>query len=184
MKFELRRSKSASATIVEVSEEVASRHPALGDKFELGVAGAQQHESLLLADGRSIKIGNRIIRLSSKPVQRKAGQYRVELSREGRHLLPYIINAKVLRPVEPKKGACAQGGGDLKSPMAGKVLSILASEGQKVEEGATLVIIEAMKMENRILAECDGHVKNIKIEPGKTVAAGDFLLTLIPAEKA
>ena len=81
--------------------------------------------------------------------------------------------------VEPKKIASSQGGGDLKSPMTGKILAVNIQNGSKVLEGEVLLTIEAMKMENRIVAECTGTIQNIKIAPGKAVTSGDVLLTLI-----
>lgn len=64
-------------------------------------------------------------------------------------------------------------------PMPGKVLSISASVGQRVSAGDNLVVIEAMKMENEIVAPRDGTVKQILISQGTTVDTGDVLAVLI-----
>ncbi len=62
------------------------------------------------------------------------------------------------------------------SPMAGKILSVKASVGRKVESGQTLIILEAMKMENEIGAPKKGTVKEIYVTQGKLAKPGDKLL--------
>ena len=47
-----------------------------------------------------------------------------------------------------------------------------------VAEGETLLVLEAMKMENAIAAERAGTVKEVRVEPGQTVSAGDTLVTI------
>ncbi len=67
------------------------------------------------------------------------------------------------------------------SPLTGLVIDLCVEEGQRVERGQTLLVIEAMKMENRIAAPFEGKVVAIEAEFGKTVRTRDPLLTLIPA---
>jgi biotin carboxyl carrier protein len=66
----------------------------------------------------------------------------------------------------------------LKSPMPGKVVRILVTEGDAVEAGQGLVVVEAMKMQNEMKAPRAGVVKAIKITEGATVAAGEALLVI------
>ena len=61
--------------------------------------------------------------------------------------------------------------------MAGLVLRVEVSEGQHVEAGDGLVVIEAMKMENELRAEAAGVVASIEARVGTTVNPGDLLLT-------
>jgi len=70
------------------------------------------------------------------------------------------------------------GGGVVKSVMPGIVLKVFVSEGDRVEEGAPLLILEAMKMENEICAEGDGTVMKIHVAEGKTVNSNDPLVTI------
>lgn len=65
---------------------------------------------------------------------------------------------------------------ELKSPMAGKVVLVPVEEGQEVKEGETLIIVEAMKMENEIRAEADLVVKSIKVDAGDLVEPGQILM--------
>lgn len=71
----------------------------------------------------------------------------------------------------------------LRSQITGKVLSVLTSEGAIVEEGAPLLIIEAMKMENRINAPARVKITGIKIKAGDNVAAGVELMRFEAVEK-
>lgn len=62
--------------------------------------------------------------------------------------------------------------------MPGRIVKILVSEGSEVEKGQSLVIVEAMKMENELYAECAGKVVRIAVEVDKAVDAGEILLVI------
>jgi pyruvate carboxylase subunit B len=66
----------------------------------------------------------------------------------------------------------------LKAPIPGLVVKVLVEAGQEVQEGETLLILEAMKMENELRAPRQGTVHEIRTEPGAQVASGQVLLTL------
>ncbi len=66
----------------------------------------------------------------------------------------------------------------VKSPMPGTITSINVTEGQKVEKGEVLFILEAMKMENEIMASRDAVVSKIVVSSGKPVKMGDVLALL------
>jgi acetyl/propionyl-CoA carboxylase alpha subunit len=66
----------------------------------------------------------------------------------------------------------------LKAPIPGLVVKTLVVPGQAVAEGETLLILEAMKMENEIRAPRQGTVHEVRIEPGMQVATGQVLLSL------
>jgi biotin carboxyl carrier protein len=60
--------------------------------------------------------------------------------------------------------------------MPGKVIEVLVAEGDSVEKGQGLVIVEAMKMENEVRSPIAGEVKEIKVKPGDTVEGGAVLV--------
>jgi len=66
--------------------------------------------------------------------------------------------------------------GDLKSPMPGLVLKILVKEGDEVKKGDSLIVLEAMKMENMLKAQGNGLVKAIKVQQGNAVEKGALLI--------
>ena len=74
--------------------------------------------------------------------------------------------------------AGAQGSVKVEAPMSGKVLSVKASVGQQVKRGEVLLILEAMKMENDIVAPQDGTVASIDCAAGDAVDTGAVLATL------
>jgi biotin carboxyl carrier protein len=71
-----------------------------------------------------------------------------------------------------------QGRENVRAPMPGKVVRLLAAEGQQVEAGQGLLVIEAMKMQNEIKAPTAGRLISLSIGEGATVAAGDVLAVL------
>lgn len=65
---------------------------------------------------------------------------------------------------------------DLKAPMPGLVLRIIASEGEEVKKGDNLLVLEAMKMENIIKAPADVVIKSIKVNAGDKVEKNQLLM--------
>ncbi|MFZ9308920.1 MAG: acetyl/propionyl/methylcrotonyl-CoA carboxylase subunit alpha [Candidatus Nanopelagicales bacterium] len=70
-------------------------------------------------------------------------------------------------------------GDDFTSPMQGTVVKISVSENQQVEQGELIVVIEAMKMEQPLVAHKSGIIKDLKIEVGETVTSGALLCKII-----
>ena len=75
--------------------------------------------------------------------------------------------------------APAQAGAQtVKAPMPGTILKINVSNGQAVKKGDVLMVLEAMKMENEIMAANDGTVASVNVSQGATVDSGAVLCTL------
>jgi len=84
-----------------------------------------------------------------------------------------------LRRRERQAGAHAAGGRDaVVSPMQGTVLSVEVSEGDEVESGQVVCVVEAMKMENEITAHSDGTVSELSVSPGGPVSAGQVVCVI------
>lgn len=66
----------------------------------------------------------------------------------------------------------------LTAPMPGRIATVLVTEGQAVEKGEVLVVLEAMKMEHAVRAPRAGAVAMLSAEPGKMVSLGDVLLDI------
>ena len=81
---------------------------------------------------------------------------------------------KSTAPVPAENG----GGGSVVAQMPGTIVAISVSEGEEVKRGQTLVILEAMKMENEVVAPHDGTVLEIKVAKDGSVNAGDLLVIL------
>ncbi len=94
--------------------------------------------------------------------------------------------ASVQRPqvatqqVQPKQtqNAPSAGGGTISAPMPGTINDVRVKVGDSVKKGQVLLILEAMKMENEIMASSDGTVKSVDVSKGASVSAGDALITI------
>ena len=81
--------------------------------------------------------------------------------------------------VEAASAAGAPGAGaPVKAPLPGVVAKILVSVGQAVKKGETVLVLEAMKMENNITAEADGKITGICVAAGDSVMEGTTLVTI------
>ncbi|QTA38162.1 biotin/lipoyl-binding protein [Thermosipho ferrireducens] len=66
----------------------------------------------------------------------------------------------------------------IKSPMSGLIVKVLVTPGQNVNSGDKVIILEAMKMENDILADASGKVKSVLVKEGDNVDTGQVLIEL------
>jgi biotin carboxyl carrier protein len=110
-------------------------------------------------------------------------EYDVELHREVIiPKTPILVRAEVPPPTKNEtritKTITKTRNTAVKSPLPGIILSVLVKEGDAVKLGQKLLTMEAMKMENNILAEKDGIVSSVKIKPGDTVLQNDVLLEI------
>ncbi|MDR1157849.1 MAG: biotin/lipoyl-binding protein [Oscillospiraceae bacterium] len=114
--------------------------------------------------------------------------YEVEVEK-GEAILVDVANAAAPAPVAAPTPApvaaaapapAAVGAGEVvASPMPGTILSVKVAAGQAVKKGAVLVILEAMKMENEIVASRDASVGQVFVAQGASVDTGTPLLTLV-----
>jgi len=83
--------------------------------------------------------------------------------------------AKQEIPPATKRATAAEGETELEAPMPGLMISFSVKEGDWVEAGDTVAILEAMKMENALPAPCRGRVKAIRFKPGDKVNTGEII---------
>lgn len=109
----------------------------------------------------------------------------VENLREGEFQVVFRDHRVSLELLDPRKikslrhrHADSQGEVAVSSPMPGKLVRRLVREGQTVEQGQGLLVIEAMKMQNEIKSPKSGVVKSVNTQEGKTVNAGEELLVI------
>lgn len=93
-----------------------------------------------------------------------------------------VAAAPVAAPAAPAPvatPAAGQAGSvSVSSPMPGKILSIKTSVGAAVKQGDVILVLEAMKMENDVVAPQDGTIASINVAAGDSVESGDTLATL------
>lgn len=78
----------------------------------------------------------------------------------------------------PAAPAAAGEGEQVNAPMPGTILSVNVKEGDAVKKGQVLFILEAMKMENEIMANVDGTITSVGVTKGATVETGALLCTI------
>ena len=88
-----------------------------------------------------------------------------------------IIDLKRLRGSTTSDEEAA-GRAEIKTAMPGKVVRVLVAEGDAVQKGDGVIVVEAMKMQNEMKSPKDGVVSKIKIAEGDTVSAGDILVVI------
>ena len=89
-----------------------------------------------------------------------------------------VKSVKVSNSPTPKASSTAVSGEEVKAPMPGKVLQLKVKEGDNVKDGDTLLILEAMKMENEIIANASGSIKKINVTANNMVDTGDLLMVI------
>ena len=123
-----------------------------------------------------VTVGEHVFELAERLLHRaafckEAGE--ITLQFEGREYR--LFDASQRRRPAPARA------GDLRAPMAGKIIRVLVQPGERVKAGATLLILEAMKMEQQITAPQDGVVTHLLCREGDQVTAGTELVVLEPA---
>ena len=92
------------------------------------------------------------------------------------------VSAAPAAPVAPAAAPAAPAGAAgavaVKAPMPGNILDVKVKAGDSVKAGDTLLILEAMKMENEISAPQDGTIASVNVRKGDVVNSGDLLCTM------
>jgi acetyl-CoA/propionyl-CoA carboxylase biotin carboxyl carrier protein len=144
------------------------------DRFRRGNyhTGTVEHEldlsALEGADTNGPKPGEHEI--ATRKFEVEVGGKRVEIKVRER-LSTTVPRSK---PKPPKgAGAAMRGAGEvLQAPMQGTIVKVLVEEGERVEAGSTICVLEAMKMENSIVAHSSGTVQELRVEAGQSVETG------------
>lgn len=137
---------------------------------------------------RSLTLGGDQYEVSAHPVPRRGtpadsgDRYRVSFG-----AARPAVEVEVLDPLAHQARAAhgaAAGSGPQKvtAMMPGRVVALLVEEGDAVEAGQAILVLEAMKMENDIAAEAPGVVRRILVEEGQAVDGGEPLFEIGPAE--
>jgi 3-methylcrotonyl-CoA carboxylase alpha subunit len=107
---------------------------------------------------------------------------RIEIIEGGFVLRRHCLRFEFAEDTGAEHHASAEHEGHLHSPMPGLVLDVRARAGERVEAGAVLVVLEAMKMEHSLMAPWSGTVSTVTVKPGDRVEEGVELVVLEPAD--
>ena len=139
-----------------------------GKKYEVEVEKLEAYKSL---DRNGVAAPAAPVLPASAPVQRPAAPAPAPVA-----AAPAPAPAPAAAPAP--KAAAPAGATTVEAPMPGKILNIKVSEGQAVNFGEVVVIMEAMKMETEIVAPADGTVSKILVKAGDSVDTGAALVAL------
>jgi biotin carboxyl carrier protein len=153
---------------VEIEETGKSVYRISVDGHEFVVDGKKTGRTnySLIVDNRSFEI----------EVDNTGDEYRVLVDGRSYHI--HLVDERRVRVGGNQAGAQMQGRQNVSVPMPGKVIAILVAEGDQVEKGQGLIIVEAMKMENEVHSPIAGEVKEIRVKTGDTVEGGAVLLVV------
>jgi acetyl/propionyl-CoA carboxylase alpha subunit len=146
------------------------------DGFEVTVDGTRHPVDLIRLDGA----------IASLRYIADGRSYQISFDRGHNHhwrigVVDREFDFEVLTPVEAIDASArtaGRGASELTAPIPGKVVAVNVAVGDEVEVGQSLVVLEAMKMENELIAEQAGTVAAVHASPGDTVDAGTVLVEL------
>ena len=113
-------------------------------------------------------------------------KYEIEIDGQVYHVKVRELPDDAVMTEQPKAGSSRKTadsappaeGKTMLAPMAGTILRILVKEGQRVKKGENLIVLEAMKMENEIVADEDGVIRSILVKANDSVESDQPLLIL------
>jgi biotin carboxyl carrier protein len=150
-------------------------------KFRLELDRADNSWSCRL-DGRQLEIDAVLIRPNVLSLRVGASVYEIKSERVGSQLLVWVgssrFAAEVRDPRSFRGRTAAQddyGPRKISAPMPGKVIRILIHEGDQIEKGHGILVVEAMKMQNEIKSPKKGRLAQILVGEGAAVNPGDVL---------
>jgi biotin carboxyl carrier protein len=106
----------------------------------------------------------------------------IEVMMNGRLYETQVLDERALLMAQ-RRGGLGGSSGEVHSPMPGLIVLVAVENGQVVEQGQTVVILESMKMQNELKAPINGTVSAIHVEAGQTVDKNAFLIEIEPPEE-
>lgn len=106
----------------------------------------------------------------------------IEVMMDGRLYETQVLDERALLMAQ-RRGGLGGGSGEVHSPMPGLIVKVTVEEGQDVEQGTTVVILESMKMQNELKAPISGKIKAIIVAAGQTVNKNDLLIEIETPEE-
>lgn len=137
--------------------------------FKFKIFGNEYNVDVKEAEGQTIKL------------EVNGSEYIVEMEKEVKTTkTPTLVRSQPKTVTAPTQNMLTSKTSTRKitAPLPGVILELMVKEGDQVKTGDNLIIMEAMKMENNILAEHSGTVKVVKIRKGDAVLQGDLLIEI------
>lgn len=147
---------------------------AIGDKsYDIEIVAAERGQARLLVNGRPLEVRYQTLGPGRPPTA---------VAAPGRPSPASAEPPGAPRPAppspRPEPGPAPTGAGVVTAPMPGAILEVLVAAGDRVQEGDTVVKLEAMKMENDVKAPVAGLVTDVRVAKGANVTVGEVLLVI------
>jgi len=140
-------------------------------KYKFTIDGNTYEVDILNVDGSNIQL------------EVNGSSYNVEIDKAVKtSKTPVLVRTGVPTPSRSEskiKKNISSSATPVKSPLPGIIINVLVKEGEEVKVGQKLISMEAMKMENHVLAEKEGKVVSIKVKSGDSVLQNDTLLEIL-----
>ena len=170
MKYQVRQQETRYSINIDGKYDFTQNAPVQVDKktYQVKIIETDANGAM-----KTVMINNRMYRMS---VSRRGDGFPEEVILKG---IPYKVEIEKIestryRPPSPPKHIP----GDVMANMPGQVISLMLEEGEQVEEGQVVLILEAMKMENEIIAPKSGVLTKMNVKEGSQVMKGDQLFEI------
>ena len=145
-----------------------------GDRFDVLINGKSHPVALIFSDTSHVVLLHNNTCYDAVLVEER-GAFAVDVRN-------HVFQVEIHDP--RKRGLAASslgdgGGKSVSARMPGRVIKLLVAPGAEVAEGQSLLILEAMKMQNDITATADGTLHEIRVNPGDNVKTGDVLAVIV-----
>lgn len=135
-------------------------------------------------NGNDYHVNVKSIEGSTAEIEVNGTKYEVEIEKKlSQPITPKLVRERAVPSTDSDRQVAkttkpAPKAGGIKSPLPGTIIEVFVKEGDTVKMGDRLLILEAMKMENKIDADKQGVIKEVKVKAGDTVMEGDVLLVI------
>ena len=155
-------------------------------EVELPQSGPFEH---VVVNGEQVKVEHQlswndalIIHIDNRPhqidIMQNGDQTLMQIGGENLEAVVWNERQEAIHRMIGVKATKRTGAGNIKAPMPGLIVKLDIKEGDPVRKGQSIMIVEAMKMENEIPSPIDGVVKKCLVEEGKTVNKGDVMVVI------
>jgi biotin carboxyl carrier protein len=156
------------------------------EQFEIELTRTRSGAVRARVDDRTLELDLREVEPGVVRIEGDGPSREIEVREDSPGVFEVSLGGRVVRVEFPDRRTLLAAEGErmaggatrITAPMPGKVVRVLVAEGDAVEAGQGLVVIEAMKMQNQIRAAGPGRVSNVAVRDGAAVQSGDLLVLM------
>ncbi len=182
MKYLISNFKNSTSHEIEISNTLDLQSIQPFEKFYVSISeshGKKNTEAYFLHNYSALVLNENVYFIQGDEWKLKKNFFQRQIFKNGRsQFQKYSLEIKkIIQNHVHKKEECVL---EVLSPMTGKMIQILKNNHDVVKIGEPLFIIEAMKMENKIVSESEGRIENLNLKLGQNVSANELLCHVVP----